>query len=290
MTYLQLPTEVLAHLSRMSGAQVGIWADAWTWEQQGGKAYRTNAQLAEMLGITVKSVSCAITNLRKAGYLEWTMVNGRQRILKATIPSDVNPPVERKPSRQTSIPSDVNAASRPTYTQHPVERKGCIPSDVNQVEHRVEHRVEQVVEKGDDESFSEFETVQEPEAAPTNPARGARAKRQRVFHDVVLPWETETFKAAWREWLDYKWDQHRFAFKQPRYEQTALHNLQKDSNGNEELAIHIIATSIASGWKGLIANSAKSYKGPRTGSSGYFHSSGKYKHPSEVIKDRDIWG
>jgi hypothetical protein len=135
-----------------------------------------------------------------------------------------------------------------------------------------------------EENRNSVEVVKSKEPKPK------KAKRERVFHDVVMPYDTDTFRAAWREWLDYKWDQHRFAFKQPRYEQTALHNLQKDSNGNEELAIHIIATSIASGWKGLIANSAKSYKGPRTGRSGYFHSSGKYAHPADVLKDRDIWG
>jgi DNA-binding Lrp family transcriptional regulator len=201
MTYLQLPTEVLSHLSRMSGAQVAIWADAWTWEQQGGKAYRTNAQLAEMLGITVKSVSCAITNLRKAGYLEWTMVNGRQRILKATIPLNVNPPVERKASRSTSIPSDVNTASRPTYTQHPVERKGCIPSDVNQVDNTVNQVVEQIVEKEETEPQRMRRLIEEKEARErgeqpqvqkavvTIPARGAA--RPAVVSNKAKPFDAE---------------------------------------------------------------------------------------------------
>lgn len=207
MTYLQLPTEVLSHLSRMSGAQVAIWADAWTWEQQGGKAYRTNAQLAEMLGITVKSVSCAITNLRKAGYLEWTMVNGRQRILKATIPLNVNPPVERKPSRSTSIPSDVNAASRPTYTQHPVERKGCIPSDVNQVDNRVNHVVKQIVEKEETElerikRLMREQEVRErgehiPKAVVTIPARGAA--RPAVVPNKAKPFDAEEVRDYLRE-------------------------------------------------------------------------------------------
>lgn len=201
MTYLQLPTEVLVHLSRMSGAQVAIWADAWTWEQQGGKAYRTNAQLAEMLGITVKSVSCAITNLRKAGYLEWTMVNGRQRILKATIPLNVNPPVERKASRSTSIPSDVKAASRPTYTQHPVERKGCIPSDVNQVDNTVNQVVEQIVEKEEtelerikrlmreQEARERGEQPQVQKAVVSIPARGAA--RPAVASNKAKPFDAE---------------------------------------------------------------------------------------------------
>jgi hypothetical protein len=36
------------------------------------------------------------------------------------------------------------------------------------------------------------------------------------------------------------------------------------------------------------ANNSWNKSGKRNGS--YFHSSGKYKHPSDVLKDRDIWG
>jgi hypothetical protein len=36
------------------------------------------------------------------------------------------------------------------------------------------------------------------------------------------------------------------------------------------------------------ANNGWNKSGKRNGS--YFHSSGKYKHPSDVLKDRDIWG
>lgn len=267
MNYLQLPIAILPHLRRLSGVQAAIWADAWTWGQQEAQAFRTNEQYAQMFGSTVKSISRSIATMREMGMIESRMVNGRQRILVACIPTNVHP--HERPSTGTSIHMNGDAASTGTSMQHPHERPCSIPTNVHQVYHVVEQEVNHSVEKG---------------------PKPKKAKSQRQFHDVVMPWDTDTFRAAWREWLDYKWDQHRFAFKQPRYEQTALHNLQKDSNGNEELAIHIIATSIASGWKGLIANAAKSYKGPRTGRSGYFHSSGKYAHPADVLKDRDIWG
>lgn len=135
-----------------------------------------------------------------------------------------------------------------------------------------------------EENRISVEVVKNKEAKPK------KGKRERLFHDVTLPWDTDTFRAAWQEWLDYKWDQHRFSYASPRYEQTALHQLNNFSKNDERVAIHIIATSITSGWKGLIASSAKSYTGPRTGRSGYFHSSGKYAHPADVLKDRDIWG
>ena len=118
-----------------------------------------------------------------------------------------------------------------------------------------------------------------------------RKPKEREYHDVVMPFDTDTFSAAWREWLDYKWAQHRFAYKRKQDEQTALHHLQKNSNGNEQLAIHIIASSIANGWQGLFAStSKKSNLGAGSRSGSYFHSSGKYEHPADVLKDRDIWG
>lgn len=301
MNYLQLPNGILPHLARLSGVQVAIWADAWTWEQQGAQAYRTNAQLAEMLGVTVKSVSCAITNLRNGGYLEWTMVNGRQRILKATIPSNVHPPVERKASRSTSIPSNVKAASRPTSTLHPVKLPCSIPSNFHQVDNRVEQVVNQVVEQGSDSdaTFVEAEIVEDLRPAETldqTPVKsvpaggGGRKKKERVFHEVVLPWDTDTFKDIWREWLDYKWVQHRFVFKRQQDEQSALHNLQKFSSNDERIAKHIIVTSITNGWQGLFERSAKSYVGPGARSGSYLRPSGEYANPSDVIKDRSIWG
>jgi biotin operon repressor len=146
MNFLQLPVEVLPHVRRLSAVQLAIWADAWTWEKQGAKAYRTNDQLAEMFGCTVKSVSKAIAGLKSAGLIDSRMVNGRQRILTATIPSNVHPP--ERPSSSTSILSNVHAASPSTSTLHPPERPPCIPSNVHQVEKGVEQIVEQQVEKG----------------------------------------------------------------------------------------------------------------------------------------------
>lgn len=143
--YLQLPLEVLPHVRRMSAVQLAIWADAWTWAKQGAKAYRTNDQLAEMFGCTVKSVSKAIAGLKSAGLIDSRMVNGRQRILTATIPSNVHPP--ERPSSSTSILPKVKAASPPTSTLHPPEVPPCIPSNVHQVDNRIEQIVEHQVDK-----------------------------------------------------------------------------------------------------------------------------------------------
>ncbi len=221
MNYLQLPSEVMVHLTRLSAVQLAIWADAWTWAQNGKPAYRTNEQLAEMFGITPKSVSRAISALKSYGMLDAQTTNGRQRILIALIPSNVHP--RQRTSPRTSIPSNVHDTSPPTSTLHPLERTSDIPSNVHQEENREEKRIEKRIEKG--------------------------SKRE-----IVYPWTSDAFMDAWGEWKKYKKAEKRFAFKSVTSEQTSLHKLQKDAGENEQLAIAAIGNAIANGWSGIFIN------------------------------------
>ena len=44
---------------------------------------------------------------------------------------------------------------------------------------------------------------------------------------VVLPFDTEKFAAAWKEWIEYKKAAHKFSYKTPKSEQRALITLSK---------------------------------------------------------------
>lgn len=68
--------------------------------------------------------------------------------------------------------------------------------------------------------------------------------------DVVLPFASDAFAQAWREWLDERTQRKNKKYT-PRGEQGALHNLQKISNSDERTAIGIIQQSIVQGWQGL---------------------------------------
>jgi hypothetical protein len=293
MNYTQIPDDILPKVRTWSAMQLAIWADVHTMGKAGLDYYRTNEQLAERFATDDRTVRRVISQLIACGAITAEQ-DGKRRILTAVQNFAERKRTKRSPDQ--SVPGQVSPRTNQSAKEDKLVRDGGPTGPekedqlVPQVEHRVEHGVEQVVEKGDDESFSEFETVQEPEAAPTNPARGARSKSQRQFHDVVLPWETETFKSAWREWLDYRWAQHKFHYKRAQDEQIAIHQLQNHSNGNEPLAIHIIATSIANGWRGLFPGAAKSYVGPGSRSGSHLRASGEYAHPSDVLKDRNIWG
>lgn len=69
--------------------------------------------------------------------------------------------------------------------------------------------------------------------------------------EVVMPFDTDDFRAAWQSYLDMRKAQHRFTYKSSASQQAALHQLQKMSHGSEATAIAIIGQSIAWCWKGL---------------------------------------
>lgn len=75
--------------------------------------------------------------------------------------------------------------------------------------------------------------------------------------DIVLPFQTETFKQAWAEWLEYKRTDHRFKYKTAQSEQRALMTLANEYT-TETAAIEAIHRAIANGYKGLVFDSSKS--------------------------------
>ena len=68
--------------------------------------------------------------------------------------------------------------------------------------------------------------------------------------EVVMPFDSLKFSEAWETWKQERKDRKTKKYTQ-RGEQTALHKLQNDSNGDEATAIQIIQQSIANGWQGL---------------------------------------
>jgi len=74
---------------------------------------------------------------------------------------------------------------------------------------------------------------------------------------VVLPYETEKFREAWTEWLEYKRTDHRFKYKTAQTEQRALMTLANEHT-TESRAIEAIHTAIANGWKGIVFGASKS--------------------------------
>lgn len=267
MNYLQIPSALWPHISHLSGLQVAIYCDAVTWANQGKEARRSNDTLAQMFGVTSRAVTKAVARLCELGLVDLEAGPNNLRTIKPRTTVHLN---DRSP--RTSVhpeqvfeatPNDCSMQPR-TSVLHSPER----PFDL--YNHREEQREEQ---------------REEPKAEPK------KRKAERVVHDVVLPFDTDTFRAAWAQWKGYKAAQHRFTFKGADTEQIALHQLQKISNNNERTAIEIIGTSIANGWKGLFAGTNRTKMGARPGTSGYVpEGDSEFTDPFAIIKDSSIWG
>jgi DNA-binding Lrp family transcriptional regulator len=209
--YLQLPTEAAAHLRRLSAVQLYIWADAWTFQQNGQQAYRSNAKLAQMLDISPRSVSRAIQGLHEAGMLSVRIQQEGEtikRYVTATLPTRTSPP-------------DTNVVGVPTPTSggYRHERHGGTDTNVH------------IIDKKNREVNREV-------------------KRETRTREVVWPFDSDQFMNAWKEWEADRRERRIKAYT-TRGLQTALHELQTMSNNDERTAIRIIGQSIAKGWQGL---------------------------------------
>ena len=98
----------------------------------------------------------------------------------------------------------------------------------------------------------------------TNTLTKSYTKSTHARAEVVLPFETEKFREAWAEWLEYKRTDHRFKYKTAQSEQRALITLTNE-HPTESESIKAIHTAIANGWKGLVFGPSK---GRRTRTSG----------------------
>jgi len=67
--------------------------------------------------------------------------------------------------------------------------------------------------------------------------------------EVELPWQSERFEVAWKEWLKYRREAK--LKTSPTSLRASLTKLLKLTGGDEMTAIEIINESIANGWKGF---------------------------------------
>lgn len=135
MKYLQLPECLWPQLARLSGLQAGIWADAWTWQQQGQKAFRTNDQLADMFACNKRSVQRAVKALCDMGYID-LKYQGKMRYIVA------------KGDRLVTVTDVTRKGDRSDAEGRPIGRgKGDRP--VTQVEHSRSLSKSPINQKGD---------------------------------------------------------------------------------------------------------------------------------------------
>lgn len=248
MNFLQVPDHVWRHSAKLSGLQFAILCDAWTWEAQGKPARRSNDQLAEMFGATSRAVTKSVKRLEELGLVRISYAPNHIRLIHPERAFTLN---ERSPRtivhpEQSFTPTLNDRSPLPRTIVHPSPEQSF-----TLVENREENKEEKKVEK--------------------------RASQSKI--KIVMPWESDEFANAWREWKEYKRVEKRFTFKSPKTEQTALHKIHQDAEGNEHLAVFAIATSIANGWSGIFINAQlKREFSKREGSRGSDELTPEYLH------------
>jgi hypothetical protein len=78
-----------------------------------------------------------------------------------------------------------------------------------------------------------------------------KEKKVNKGKEIVFPFDSEIFKKYWSLWLEFKKEQFNFTYKSNISIQSALNELVRLSNGQEQIAIKIIEQSMAKGWQGF---------------------------------------
>ena len=237
MRFMQLPESAWPALARLSGLQVGIWADAWTWQQQGQRAFRTNDQLAEMFGCNRRSVQRAVQALQAMQLLA-IRYQGKMRFLEAFLPSDEVPN-----KGDQSVMGD----------------RSVTVTDVTPKGDRCDAEGRPIGRGKGDQSVTQVYQSKSLSKSPSKSLR-VRADLEEVDNGLHFPWHSKDFAVAWQAYKDYMRVEHSFGFKSQQTEQLALVKLTNQFN-NEHTAITAIGEAIASGWKSIQAPKARTGNG-----------------------------
>ena len=145
MNFLQIPESVLVHASKLSGLQLAILADAWTWEKNGKEARRSNDQLAELFGATTRGVTKAVKALQEFGLVELQYGANNIRYIKPRTTVHLN---DRSP--RTTVhperPFDAAPNDRSTPPERPFTPSPERPFTL--IEKVIENKEEKRIEKG----------------------------------------------------------------------------------------------------------------------------------------------
>ena len=145
MNFLQIPEHVLIHASKLSGLQLAILADAWTWDKNGKDARRSNDQYAEMLGATARGVTKAVKALQELGLVELHYGTNNIRHIKPRTTvhlNDRSPRTTVHPEQSfTPAPNDCSTPPERPFTPSP-ERPFTL------IEKEIEKKEEKRIEKG----------------------------------------------------------------------------------------------------------------------------------------------
>jgi hypothetical protein len=112
---------------------------------------------------------------------------------------------------------------------------------------RVAERVELSPYQQEEEKGKEQEQVQEQHKEK---GKGEKKDAKATELDFSM-FDNSLIEILWKDWKEYKWNQHKEKFKAVITEQVAINKLAELSNNRSDTAKKIIEQSISNLWKGL---------------------------------------
>jgi hypothetical protein len=79
---------------------------------------------------------------------------------------------------------------------------------------------------------------------------------------LSYPFNTEEFKQAWADWVEYKWVEHKEKYQAIKTEQAAIDRVAKIANNDEKYAIELIKDAIGRHNRGIFMIKDKSVSKP----------------------------
>ena len=209
----------------------------------------SNEHFAETLNIGLRTVVRYLNKLVASGYLQKQGKSNHYRKLAVNF-------ARLQPKAHPSFEGQIDPES--TFNIAQVQSQSQIGTDMplKSISNPSEGQIGEVTFK------SECQKV--PESAPKWPQNGIKntinkntidteekfkkEKRTTTSEDKHLPFESESFKTIWNNWLTYRKE-----IKKPYKSQLSIKQvLSKLAKFEEAFAIELIEKSIANGWQGLV--------------------------------------
>ena len=291
--YAVIPANVRYSKEVSDGAKL-LYGEITALSNQNGYCWATNKYFADLYGKSSDTVSRWISELSAAGFIVtlvdssaansrkiWlagspgvsakmpTPIGKNASTLSAKMPTPIGKNAEQNNTVNTTLNTTLkNSAGASDPLTHPFQKVGEIYPETFALEAEKEkplHRGPGAVRVSITDPEFPGVTVVDAVGPKTKPTKTGREKQQRNAPNIHPENETvfqhfsdpQKARAAWAEWLQYKYDQHRERYKNAKSELVKLRSLWEETKGDAAQVERNISHSIGNLYRGIFAPKAE---------------------------------
>ena len=291
--YAVIPANVRYSKEVSDGAKL-LYGEITALSNQNGYCWATNKYFADLYGKSSDTVSRWISELSAAGFIVtlvdssaansrkiWlagspgvsakmpTPIGKNASTLSAKMPTPIGKNAEQNNTVNTTLNTTLkNNAGASDPLSPPFQKVDEIyPETFSLEEERSEplHRGPGAVRVSITDPEFPGVTIEDAVGPKTKPTKTGREKQQRNAPNIHPENETvfqhfsdpQKARAAWAEWLQYKYDQHRERYKNAKSELVKLRSLWEETKGDAAQVERNISHSIGNLYRGIFAPKAE---------------------------------